>query len=68
VRRIPVPEKYAAAAGLFEELASDWLLFDAEIMPLSAKASALIEQQYAAAETADRAGPALESESIDPRL
>ncbi len=34
-------------AGLWEELETDWLLFDAEIMPWSAKASALIEQQYA---------------------
>lgn len=37
----------ADAAGLWEELATDWLLLDAEIMPWSAKASSLIEQQYA---------------------
>jgi protein phosphatase len=35
------------AAGLWDELATDWLLLDAEIMPWSAKASSLIEQQYA---------------------
>jgi len=36
----------ADEAGLWAELATDWLLLDAEIMPWSAKASALIEQQY----------------------
>ncbi|RSM87040.1 polynucleotide kinase-phosphatase [Kibdelosporangium aridum] len=37
----------AACAGLWEELKTDWLLFDAELMPWSAKASGLITQQYA---------------------
>jgi protein phosphatase len=37
----------ADKAGLWGELASDWALLDAEIMPWSAKASALIESQYA---------------------
>jgi protein phosphatase len=37
----------ADRAGLWEELGTDWLLLDAEIMPWSAKASSLIEQQYA---------------------
>lgn len=36
----------ADRAGLWEELSTDWLLLDAEIMPWSAKASSLIEQQY----------------------
>ncbi|SMD15417.1 polynucleotide kinase-phosphatase [Kibdelosporangium aridum] len=36
-----------ACAGLWEELNTDWLLFDAELMPWSAKASGLITQQYA---------------------
>ncbi|GLS17466.1 polynucleotide kinase-phosphatase [Labrys miyagiensis] len=36
----------ADKAGLWEELATDWLILDAEIMPWSAKASSLIEQQY----------------------
>jgi protein phosphatase len=31
------------SAGLWEELHSDWLLLDAEIMPWSAKAGRLIE-------------------------
>ncbi len=44
------------AAGLWDELASDWLLLDAEIMPWSAKASALIDAQYAPVAAASRAG------------
>ncbi|MBU3888757.1 polynucleotide kinase-phosphatase [Methylosinus sp. KRF6] len=47
------------SAGLWETLASDWLLFDTEIMPWSAKASALIEQQYAPVAAASHAGLAL---------
>ncbi len=35
-------------AGLFERLQSDWLLFDAEIMPWSLKAQDLLQRQYAA--------------------
>jgi len=34
-------------AGLWDGLASDWVCLDTEIMPWSAKAMALIEQQYA---------------------
>ncbi|ALG06585.1 polynucleotide kinase-phosphatase [Kibdelosporangium phytohabitans] len=37
----------AACAGLWEELNTDWLLLDAELMPWSAKAGGLITQQYA---------------------
>ncbi|MFM9865072.1 MAG: polynucleotide kinase-phosphatase [Micropepsaceae bacterium] len=37
----------ADRAGVWEALATGWLLLDAEIMPWSAKASALIDQQYA---------------------
>jgi polynucleotide kinase-phosphatase len=37
----------SAAAGLFEELDSGWLLFDAELLPWSAKAGSLISNQYA---------------------
>jgi len=44
------------AAGLWDELASDWLLFDAEIMPWSAKAGALIDAQYAPVAASSRAG------------
>ncbi|MFJ4876282.1 polynucleotide kinase-phosphatase [Streptomyces sp. NPDC088745] len=35
-------------AGLWEELDTDWLLLDAELMPWSLKASGLLRQQYAA--------------------
>lgn len=35
------------AAGLWEQLATDWLLIDAELMPWSAKAQELLRQQYA---------------------
>jgi protein phosphatase len=44
-----VLERIAAAAarsGLWEELASDWLCLDAELMPWSAKAQGLIAEQY----------------------
>jgi len=52
------------AAGLWEELASDWLLLDAEIMPWSAKAGALIESQYAPVAAAARAGLAAAGEAL----
>lgn len=42
-------------AGLWDELHSDWLLLDAEILPWSAKAGALLDRQYA---PAGRAGQA----------
>ncbi|PKV88490.1 polynucleotide kinase-phosphatase [Streptomyces sp. TLI_146] len=37
-----------SAAGLWDELGTDWLLFDAELMPWSLKASGLLRSQYAA--------------------
>ncbi len=42
-------------AGLFEELASDWVLLDAELLPWSAKAMGLIVDQYASVGAAARA-------------
>ncbi|WP_378738533.1 polynucleotide kinase-phosphatase [Nocardia brasiliensis] len=45
----------ADAAGLFDELHSDWLLLDAELMPWSAKAIGLLRNQYAAVGAAARA-------------
>lgn len=36
------------AAGLWDELDTDWLLLDAELMPWSLKASGLLRNQYAA--------------------
>ena len=46
----------ASRAQLWEELQTDWLIFDTEIMPWSAKASALIENQYAPVAAASQAG------------
>ncbi|MEV6557728.1 polynucleotide kinase-phosphatase [Nocardia sp. NPDC051756] len=45
----------AEAAGLFDELRSEWLLLDAELMPWSAKAIGLLRNQYAAVGAAARA-------------
>jgi protein phosphatase len=36
-----------SAAGLWDELDSPWVLFDAELLPWSAKAGELIREQYA---------------------
>jgi polynucleotide kinase-phosphatase len=47
----------AEGAGLFEELATGWLLLDAELMPWSLKAADLLRRQYAAVGAA--AGAAL---------
>ncbi|WP_078661128.1 polynucleotide kinase-phosphatase [Streptomyces sp. NRRL B-24484] len=47
----------AERAGLFDELATDWLLLDAELMPWSLKAAELLRRQYAAVGAA--AGAAL---------
>ncbi|GAA4848890.1 polynucleotide kinase-phosphatase [Kitasatospora terrestris] len=47
----------AERAGLFEELATGWLLLDAELMPWSLKAAELLRRQYAAVGAA--AGAAL---------
>lgn len=44
----------AEAAGLFEELDTGWLLFDAELLPWSAKAEELVRSQYAAVGAAAR--------------
>jgi protein phosphatase len=46
----------ADRAGLFEELATDWLLLDCELMPWSAKAQQLLQEQYAAVGAAGRVG------------
>ena len=41
-------------AGLFQELDTDWLLLDAELLPWSVKAGDLIRSQYAAVGAAAR--------------
>jgi polynucleotide kinase-phosphatase len=51
-------------AGLWEELATDWLLLDAEIMPWSAKAGSLIESQYEPVAASSRAGFAAAAEAF----
>lgn len=45
----------SAAGGLFDELKSDWLLLDAELLPWSAKAGGLIADQYASVGAAAQA-------------
>jgi len=45
----------AEAAGLWDELDTGWLLFDAELMPWNLKASGLITEQYAAVGAAGKA-------------
>ncbi|HEY8470777.1 MAG TPA: polynucleotide kinase-phosphatase [Longimicrobiales bacterium] len=42
-------------AGIWDELASDWVCLDAELMPWSAEAQELLRQQYAAVGAAGRA-------------
>ncbi|GAB4195172.1 MAG: polynucleotide kinase-phosphatase [Roseiflexaceae bacterium] len=51
----------AGRVGLWDELATDWLLLDCELMPWSAKAQELLRGQYAAVGAAARASfaPAL---------
>ncbi|HEV2639678.1 MAG TPA: polynucleotide kinase-phosphatase [Actinocrinis sp.] len=46
----------ADQAGLWDELATDWLLLDAELLPWSAKAMGLLRDQYAAVGAAARTG------------
>ncbi|HEU5211163.1 MAG TPA: polynucleotide kinase-phosphatase [Gaiellaceae bacterium] len=45
-----------SAVGIFDELATDWLVLDCELMPWSAKAQGLLSEQYAAVGAAGRAG------------
>jgi Predicted kinase len=44
-----------ASAGVFDELAADWVLLDTELLPWSAKALDLIREQYASVAAAARA-------------
>ncbi len=46
----------AEKTGLWEELGTDWVCFDCELMPWSAKAQELLRQQYAPTGAAGRAG------------
>lgn len=61
----------AVAAGLWDELQSDWVCLDCELMPWSVKAQSLLREQYAAVGAAARAGlaaAAREFESVAARL
>jgi len=44
------------AAGLWDELGTEWIVLDCELLPWSAKAMPLIQQQYAAVGAGARAG------------
>lgn len=48
--------KAATGSGLWEELKTDWLCLDCELMPWSSKAQDLLRQQYAPTGAAARAG------------
>lgn len=54
----------AESCGLFEELGSDWLALDTELMPWSAKAIGLLRDQYAAVGAAARAALSVVSELL----
>ncbi|MFC9895140.1 polynucleotide kinase-phosphatase [Nocardia sp. NPDC127579] len=54
----------AATAGLFDELNTDWLVLDAELLPWSAKAAGLLRSQYAAVGAAARAALGSASELL----
>jgi protein phosphatase len=61
-----------SSSGLWEELNTDWLLLDCELMPWSLKAQELIQQQYAPVGAAARADLAAEIDVLqtgsDPAL
>ncbi|UJR82746.1 polynucleotide kinase-phosphatase [Sandaracinus amylolyticus] len=44
-----------ATSGVWDELASDWIVLDAELMPWSAKAQQLLREQYALVGSVGRA-------------
>jgi protein phosphatase len=46
----------ATKSGMWDELATDWLCIDCELMPWSSKAQDLLRQQYAPTGAAARAG------------
>lgn len=57
-----------AARHVFEELASDWLLLDCEVLPWSAKAAGLVREQYAAVGAAAGAALPLVLDALDAGL
>ena len=55
----------ATGAGLWDELSTDWLLLDAELMPWSAKAQELLSRQYAPVGVAARNALEASVEALD---
>ncbi len=55
---LEIVRQRVTAAGLWDELASDWFCLDCELMPWSAKAQGLLKEQYAAVGSAGRADAA----------
>lgn len=53
-------------AGFWERLETDWVCLDAEIMPWSTKARALLESQYAAVGASGRVGLARAIAALEP--
>ncbi|RNL82712.1 polynucleotide kinase-phosphatase [Halostreptopolyspora alba] len=53
------------SAGLWEELGTDWLALDGELLPWSAKAGGLIRDQYAALGAAARSALPAAREALD---
>ncbi len=54
----------ATKAGLWDALSTDWMLLDAELMPWSAKAQALLRHQYGPTATAAAASAEALSEAL----
>lgn len=55
----------ATAAGLWDELATDWLCLDCELMPWSTKAQSLLREQYAPTATAGEAALASARQALE---
>ncbi len=51
---LEIVRQRVTAAGLWDELQSDWFCLDCELMPWSAKAQGLLKEQYAAVGSAAR--------------
>ncbi|MEZ6235182.1 MAG: polynucleotide kinase-phosphatase [Phycisphaerales bacterium] len=58
----------ATRAGLWDELATDWLCLDCELMPWSAKAQGLIREQYASVGAAATSGLSATVEALQRTL
>jgi protein phosphatase len=54
------------AAGLWEELDTDWLVLDAELLPWNAKAQGLLREQYAPVAASGRVALRAEIAALEP--